>query len=206
MNDSMTIPPPLDPQFTNVAKTAFPRQMDFWDGFKPVYYFSRAFGLLPFSIRRNSNGDIQEPKVNRLDGLWFLLTIVVFLSASYFVHQYISAFNSKTGTYVAIILDDLHVVSSLAFGALMIAMDMCNRLKIVELWKHFISFDKEVSTFEERKYKSIAIFFIHKSTGVGNGNQALLQVRQSARLDMLHDYHIDHHTFRHIYIHLFIAK
>lgn len=147
MNDSMTIPPPLDPQFTNVAKTAFPRQMDFWDGFKPVYYFSRAFGLLPFSIRRNSNGDIQEPKVNRLDGLWFLLTIVVFLSASYFVHQYISAFNSKTGTYVAIILDDLHVVLSLAFGALMIAMDMCNRLKIVELWKHFISFDKEVSTF-----------------------------------------------------------
>lgn len=121
--------------------------MDFWDSFKPIYYFSRAIGLMPFSIRRDSNGDIQEPKVHRMDCVWFLFTTAVFLTSSYFSHQNITAFNSNTRIYVSIVLDDLHFVLSLIFGAVMIGMDMCNRFELVKLWKIFIIFDKEVSRF-----------------------------------------------------------
>lgn len=141
----MTIQSPLDNQFPRVVQKAFPKQMDFWDGFKPVYYFSRAFGLLPFSICRTANGDMLEPKVNRFDGVWFLFTTVVFLSAPYFAHRYIFAFGANMRIYISILLDDLHFVLSLMFGALSITMDMCNRFEFAKLWAFFINFDREVS-------------------------------------------------------------
>lgn len=140
----MATQPPCDAQFPNVIKKSFSRKMDFWDGFKPVYYFSRAFGLLPFSIRRDANGEVQEPTVNKIDGVWFLFTIVVFLTASQFSHRYISAFNSSSQMYVSVLLDNFRLVLSLIFGAVMIALDMLNRFKLVKLWKLFIIFDKEV--------------------------------------------------------------
>lgn len=140
----MVAQPPCDAQNPIAIKKSFSRQMDFWDGFKPIYYFSRVFGLLPFSIRRDTNGEIQEPKVKKIDGLWFLLTIVVLLRASHFSHRYISAFNSSSQMYVSVLLDNFHLVLSLIFGAVMIALDMLNRFKLVKLWKLFIIFDKEV--------------------------------------------------------------
>lgn len=171
INYTMSIRPPFDPQSPQDVKTAFSREMDFWDDFKPIYYFSRAFGLLPFSIRRNPNGDIQEPNVNKFDGFWFLFTIAVLLSGSYFAHQYIFAFNSNARIYLSIVLDDSHVVLSLIFGALQIAMDMFNRFEVVKLWQCFIIFDREVGVlhkFLENKLQVVRLF--DKFAGVSNGH------------------------------------
>lgn len=136
---------PPDAQFSNVAKNSFVRQMDFWDGFKPIHYFSRVFGLMPFSIRRDPYGNIQEPKVNAIDGLWCLFTTIVCLLGAFVSHR--SKPDSYKTIYLLIVLDDFHLTMSLVFGALTIAMDMINRFKIAELWKSFIMFDKEVRNF-----------------------------------------------------------
>lgn len=145
--NTMTVRSPIDAQFSNVPRKNTSRQIDFWDSFKPIYYFSRCFGLMPFSIRCDSNGEIQEPKVNRIDGLWFLFTIAVFFSSSYISHQYISGLNSNTPLNVSNILNCFHLTLTLIFGALMIAMDMCNRFKLVKLWKNYTIFDEEVRIF-----------------------------------------------------------
>lgn len=39
--------------------------------FRPIYIFSRAFGLMPFSIICQSNGGVRESKVTKFDALWF---------------------------------------------------------------------------------------------------------------------------------------
>lgn len=147
--------------------------MDFWDGFKPIYYFSRVFGLMPFSIRRGPYGNIEEPKVNGMDGLWCLFTtIVVYLSGALISHRYKP--DSYKTIYLSILLDDFHLTMSLAFGALEIAMDMINRFKLFELWKCFIVFDKEVRIFQfysisrlmyyfSRKVSAMEISFCYKS-------------------------------------------
>lgn len=135
----------LNPQYPNALKNSFAKQMDFWDSFKPIYYFSRAFGLMPFSIRRDAHGKVQEPKVNGIDGFWFLFTIlIVFLSGAYISHQHTSAFNSNTRSLLQV-LGAYYSFMNLIFGALLIVMDMINRFKLVELWKNFIIFDEEVT-------------------------------------------------------------
>lgn len=137
----------VDGKIPNVVKKAFSKQLDFWDTFKPVYYFSRAFGLLPFSIGRDSNGIIYKPKVNTFDGIWFLFTIVAFLSAAVLSQHYMKFQDLTTQIYISIVLKNIQITLSSIFGILLIGMDMYNRFKIFEILKRFITFDNEVSYF-----------------------------------------------------------
>lgn len=50
-------------------------------GFKPIYYFSRALGLWPFTI--DSNGSIKKAHVRLVDILWFSMSICLYLLAAY---------------------------------------------------------------------------------------------------------------------------
>lgn len=138
----------VDGRFPNfVKRKVSSRQMDFWDTFKPIYYFSRASGLVPFSIRRNSNGVVHGPKVNPFDGVWFLFTIVAFLSAAIYSKQNMELQDLNTQIHITIVLNKIHLTLSLIFGSLLIAMDMHNRFKIFKLLERFISFDNEVKPF-----------------------------------------------------------
>lgn len=55
---------------------------EFQHGFQPIYYFSRAIGLWPFSITYSSNGTIKA-RVHLLDSLWFIVSICLYLTALY---------------------------------------------------------------------------------------------------------------------------
>lgn len=128
------------------AKHVHPKKWDFANSFAPIYYFSRVTGLLPFTIARNSNGEIQMPSVSRLDRLWFVVSICLHLSL---ICILLPSFNElkKVLTrqqFILIYCDQLRLVLSLIFGALTIAMDMCNRFKLVALLKKITIFDKEV--------------------------------------------------------------
>ena len=61
------------------------KKLNFMDSFRPVYYFSRIFGLLPFSFIYDSNGDVQKTKITKFDGLWFLISMFVYVLMSFFL-------------------------------------------------------------------------------------------------------------------------
>lgn len=50
-------------------------------GFQPIYYFSRAIGLMPYSVvYNNSNGEIQAHRIYIRDGLWLVVSLCVYIS------------------------------------------------------------------------------------------------------------------------------
>lgn len=56
-----------------VKKKAFPKETDFVKSIRPIYYFSRVFGFLPFSIEFDSKGEVQNARISAFDFLWFVI-------------------------------------------------------------------------------------------------------------------------------------
>lgn len=123
----------------NVEKNVdYLKECGFMYSLRPIYYFSRLFGLMPFSILYDSNGDVQKPKVRFLDGLWFTISISVFLSiviASVQEMEFISSLDLRMFMIVTM---------GLIFDAIFIVLDMFNRVKLVDIFKKFVIFDKAV--------------------------------------------------------------
>lgn len=65
-------------------KVSWPKDT-FAHGFRPIYIISRAFGLMPFSITFQSNGDVQKSNVSKFDVLWFAIWLCLFLFGIWFV-------------------------------------------------------------------------------------------------------------------------
>lgn len=124
-----------------------PKKLDFAYSFEPIYYFSRLFGLMPFKIVRNTNGEIQiSPKVNRLDRLWFVVSICLYLYLVHILGQYIMfAKNMTRQQAILFIGDQLRLIFCLFFATLAIGADMRNRFKLVAILKKIIIIDKDVS-------------------------------------------------------------
>lgn len=120
------------------------KKLDFAYSFLPVYYFSRVLGLLPYSFMCDSEGELQAPQVDLIDGIWFLLSMFIYVLAAFTNYQMIKmpkqiAISSPLyfGHYTLLI-------QGLLICAISIAMDMFNRKKFVTVLKTFIDFDKEV--------------------------------------------------------------
>ena len=124
------------------------KQLDFLYSFKPNYYFLRAVGLWPFSIVRDSNGDFWKPKVTKLDLIWFIIPILLYVSTSIIFFKCSTIFErnylASTATYIFINGTYVRVELSLFFIASIIGIDMYNRFKIVNTLKMFADFDELV--------------------------------------------------------------
>lgn len=115
--------------------------------FRPIYYFSRAFGFMPFSIISDTNGTIQGPAIRSFDIFWFIVWILLYFSSA-FVSFRNGQFPKNSNTTESVILigaDYVILTSGLIFGALIIIMDMCNRFKLVGILKNINTFDEEAS-------------------------------------------------------------
>lgn len=135
-------------QFQMVVKRGRWKKLDFAYSFLPVYYFSRILGLLPYSFICDSEGELQAQQVDLIDGIWFLLSICIYVLAAFTNFQTIT------------LPKEMKIESALYFGhyalliqgllicAISIGMDMYNRNKLVAIFKAFIEFDKEVSERE----------------------------------------------------------
>lgn len=130
-------------------RTNISQQLDFPSSFKPNYYFLRALGLWPFSFVRDSDGKIQEPKITKLDLLWFIVSILLYILASIFNSE-----NNQTKDREYMHVKILRIITygvylrltlSLLFVALIIGIDMCNRFKLVKVLKTIVDFDDLVS-------------------------------------------------------------
>lgn len=98
-----------------------------------------------FQIVRNSNGEIHLPKVRKIDRIWFIGHILVCLLAAFIVNEPIELDIKPSGPQLVLIsCDQLRLVLCLIFCAIIIAMDMWNRFKIVAVLRKITTFDREV--------------------------------------------------------------
>lgn len=114
--------------------------------FRPIYLVSRIFGLMPFSIAYYPNGDIDKPKIGIVDGLWFAISLCVYIFGIYKASDY-TGYN-ETNTRMCLVSAIGFTICfelGLVFGCLSIVFDMGNRFKLIDIIREFTIYDQEAS-------------------------------------------------------------
>lgn len=124
---------------------SIPCTNDFAYSFRPIYLYSRALGLMPFSIIRASNGEVQKAQVKVFDVLWFVTTICLYLFLSYCYAKSTQIAIDTNESYFLSLNDDIGIIFSFIFGAITIGIDMFNRSRLTGILKDFSLFDKKVN-------------------------------------------------------------
>lgn len=114
------------------------------NSFRPIYYFSRVAGLMPFSIVWNPKEEYYMTQVRIIDGFWFTLIACVNLLVIYFVHQKNHSALTQYLPYLFTLVGTTNRIISQIFGAALIVMDMFNRSKMIDILNMFNLIDKEV--------------------------------------------------------------
>lgn len=120
------------------------KRRDIVYSYKPIYYFSRFLGLLPFSLKYDSNGEIQMPKISKFDGVWFIVSITIYLALAKIASLSIEI-QKNASSPMLILSNTLLLMFGLIYGAIMIVENMCGRFRFVGILKMITAFDKEAS-------------------------------------------------------------
>lgn len=126
-----------------IGKMLNSKEYDFAHCFRPIYYCSRIFGFMPFSIVYDSSAAIHKPSPRAFDLLWFIISISIYVSTiiGFYIQRAEIPFSASQ------ILNDIAwfgMISSLVFGVIGISLDMCNRFKIVNIFNEFNRIDEKV--------------------------------------------------------------
>lgn len=113
----------------------------------PIHFFSRFFGLMPFSIVC-ANGEIREAQVKRFDYIWFIGLFCLYFSLAVNTSIKLKIPQDKNESITLNIGDDLILIAGLLLGSFMTVMGMYNRFKLINIIQQFESFDKEVKVFD----------------------------------------------------------
>lgn len=133
-------------QSSNVVKLWNSKEYDFVDSFRPVYYFSRAFGYMPYSVIFDSKAGIHRPAVRSFDILWFIIAILLYFSTGIGFY----ALNVSHSTSTVLSVGDQSEIAHIFVGVLFFVMDMCNRFKFVEIWNKFNKIDDMVCAYSNQ--------------------------------------------------------
>lgn len=121
--------------------------MSFGSVFRPLHRLARIWGLAPYSIAADSNGELLNSKIHLYDGLWLLTTVLLYLA---FLNYSVDAFNVDRKalhreTWILILCARLLAIFAFLYGILSIIINMCNRFKLMNMVKMYTRFDEEVS-------------------------------------------------------------
>lgn len=111
---------------------------------RPIYLVSRIFGLLPFSIRRDANGEVQRAQLSISDIIWFVISVSGYLLLAYYCTQAAQIGMNSKGSYFLRIYDDIGIILCFIFGAIYISSNMYNRSRLIDILKDFSIFDEKV--------------------------------------------------------------
>lgn len=116
--------------------------------FRPIHCTSRIFGLMPFTIVCNSDGEVQSLKVKTVDGIWFTVSIctyLFFVIFNYDVLRVSAHYYRKSVTLI--LIEGNYTLPWLSFVCVTVffVVNMCNRRKYFDILKMFEQFDKEAS-------------------------------------------------------------
>lgn len=141
-----------------IEKDIESKNLNFAYSIRPIYYFLRFFGVMPFSIVSASDESL-KPKIRRFDSLWFAVSISLIVMLIVFTckENRLTYFENSSLTILAL-GDNILVVCGMLLGILFIVMDMCNRFKIVKIFNMFTNFDREVSRKTFSKHFIISLF------------------------------------------------
>lgn len=122
--------------------------VNFVHGFSPVYYISRIFGLMPFSIVCDLRRGTQKPQVKLLDGMWFLLSISMYISMAITTYVTLSLpRDTSTASFILALGDSMLLIVGLVYSVFIIMFDMYNRFRLTEILNKFITFDRDVRSY-----------------------------------------------------------
>lgn len=130
-----------------ITKLALNSDFNFFYTFRPIYYFNRVFGLMPYTFTYTDTGTILGCKVRPFDMLWFIASIVLnitFLFITTKDSQYLSQ-DLKTASTILTSGDYFLEVFSIIFNIVLITMDMFLRSNLTKIFKKINRFDEEVS-------------------------------------------------------------
>lgn len=131
----------------SVAKGTSSKRVHFIRSFLPIYYFSRACGMMPFSITYNSLGEPLRPRIGKRDGMWLIFSIGLYVTTIALIfHNLHLPDDPNSVTYILLLCDNSHLILTLVFGIFIMGIDLCNRFKIVDVLRKFTIFDKEASS------------------------------------------------------------
>lgn len=133
----------VDSQHDMASKRDFSTKLcDIVFSYQPIYYFSRIFGLLPFSLAYDANGEIRAPRISKFDAVWFAVSIAIYL-----VFAAVIPLDVPKGPPAPILIlgNELLLMFGLIYGAIMIVENMCSRFKFIRILKTFSVFDREAS-------------------------------------------------------------
>lgn len=137
----------FDPRPKSATKMAsYIRKFNFAYAFRPIYYFCRVFGLMPFKITYYSNGTIHGFEIATFDIIWFIISMAFNLVLAFLMlrnSQHVE--NLKNMSIILVGGDFILQVFSMVFDVILIGMDMCISSKLVRILKKINAFDEEVS-------------------------------------------------------------
>lgn len=116
--------------------------------FRPIYIVSRICGQMPFSIAYNSNGEIDRPIVNKLDAVWFAMSIslsIIFILQMYYLFTSFDK-HKKSESEISLTGFKLTFVIIRFPGLLAIILDMYYRVEMIKLFKKITVFDERASS------------------------------------------------------------
>lgn len=135
-------PSPTNENETDKKKNRV-KTCNFMGSFKPVYFVLRLFGLKPFSIIYDLNGEPQRPKFTIFDGVWLAISLSVYILMAYSVEEIeFTKFSAESFMYVLVYI---FTMFGLFCSISMIVIDFCNRFKFIEILRRITIFDNEVS-------------------------------------------------------------
>lgn len=121
------------------------RKLNFSVVFRPIYYFLRVFGFMPFTIVYDSKGAVQKHSITVFDVVWLLISLFVYL---YAIHSTIIWYDSENSPDMSAFLlwvGKIFYILEIVFCIIGILMDLCNRYKLINILQSFEMFDEEVS-------------------------------------------------------------
>lgn len=115
---------------------------NFLNSLRPVYFCSRAFGRLPFSIVVHPNGEVKRARVKFFDVLWFIISLFVYAFLILYYVNYLALSRQKISKTILFLCIDVNITLHLLMVSIMIIMDMHNRRRLIDIVRMFTSFDK----------------------------------------------------------------
>lgn len=122
---------------------------DFVYSFRPIYYFNRVYGLMPFTIVYDANGTFNGCVIRPLDMLWFIATVMLNVAYVFTITgdtQHLQ--DPKTLSNILTGSDYFLEISSMVCSIILIAMDMLFRANLVKILKEINAFDEKVRWIE----------------------------------------------------------
>ena len=112
---------------------------------RPVRWFARVFGLVPFAIRFNAKTNKALCKVRLFDGIWLVTSLFIYVGSMWF-NLYYDFHREQTNSYVLILGGRITVVGGCFLCGFCVFLDMVNRHRILEVFQKVFDFDQSAKT------------------------------------------------------------